>query len=303
MRKAALDWVYKLAKKDKRVVFIGSDLGYKILEDFKEELPDQFFMEGIAEQNVIGMAAGMAMDGHIVYINTIAPFITRRCYEQLMLDVAMQNLPIRFIGSGGGVVYAPLGSTHLAFDDIALMRAIPNMSIVAPADADEMNRLMPLTLEWSGPMYIRLAKGYDPIVTPPDEDLEIGRAVTIREGGNILFVTYGITLKLAQAAADEYTAQTGKEVTILHYPTLKPFDRTNLLDYAVKVDTIVVIEEHIKSGSLGEMIACTLMENACNHLKYIHIAFPDKYLDDYGSQNDILQKYGITAENILNKIL
>lgn len=302
MRKAALDWVYQLAQQDERVVFIGSDLGYKVLDEFKHELPKQFFMEGIAEQNVIGMAAGMAMDGHIVYINTIAPFITRRCYEQVMLDVAMHNLPIRLIASGGGVVYAPLGSTHLAFDDIALMRAIPNMSIVAPADADQMNRLMPQTLEWKGPMYIRLAKGYDPIVTPSDEDFKIGKPTVIQEGTDVLFVTTGITLKYAQETAQKLD-NSGKSSTILHYHTLKPFAKNVLLDYANQVDIIVVIEEHMKSCGLGEMVGCLLLENNISGIKFKRFSLPDIYPDNYGSQNDIMNNYNINTASISDYLL
>ncbi len=298
MRKAALDWVYKLAQQDERVVFIGSDLGYKVLDEFKNELPKQFLMEGIQEQNVIGMAAGLAMDGHIVYINTIAPFITRRCYEQVMLDVAMHNLPVRLIGSGGGVVYAPLGSTHLAFDDIALMRAIPNMSIVAPADADQMNRFMPQTLEWDGPMYIRLAKGYDPIVTPQDEHFQIGKPTIIQDGSDILLITTGITLKYALEAANKLQIA-GRSVAILHYHTIKPFDSEIMLDFANKVDTVMVIEEHTKSGGLGEMIGCLLLENSISGIEFRCFALPDIYPDDYGSQNDIIEKYLL---NDLNSI-
>src|SRR2546425_5843786 len=143
--------VYELAKKDERIVFIGSDLGIGTLDNFRKEMPNRFFMEGVSEANIVGMAAGLALEGRIVYVNTIATFITRRCFEQVVLDLGLHNANVRLIGSGGGVVYAPLGPTHLAIDDIAIMRAIPNMTIVAPCDANEMGRLMPLTLDSHGP--------------------------------------------------------------------------------------------------------------------------------------------------------
>ena len=165
MRKTCLDMVYELAKKDERVFFIGSDLGVGTLNSFKREMPTRFFMEGVSEANMIGMAAGLAMEGKIVYVNTIATFLTRRCFEQIVLDLCLHDVNVRLIGNGGGLVYAPLGPTHLAIEDIALFRALPNMTIVAPADADEMRRLMPLTVDHKGPLYIRLAKGNDPIVT------------------------------------------------------------------------------------------------------------------------------------------
>src|SRR5213592_787712 len=146
MRKTCLDMVYELARKDERIFFIGSDLGIGTLKQFKAEMPDRFLMEGVSEANVVGVAAGLALEGKIVYVNTIATFLTRRCFEQVALDLCLHNANVRLIGNGGGVVYAPLGPTHLAIDDLAIMRAVPNMTIVAPCDADEMGRLMPLTL-------------------------------------------------------------------------------------------------------------------------------------------------------------
>ena len=143
VRKAALLGVYELARRDDRVVFIGSDITKQNLEQFEQDYPDRFFMEGIYEAHIIGMAAGLALSGKIPYINTIATFLTRRCYEQIVVDVCLHELPVRLLGSGGGVVYAPLGPTHLATEDIAIMRAIPNMTVVAPCDADEMARLHP----------------------------------------------------------------------------------------------------------------------------------------------------------------
>ena len=173
MRQMCLNMVYDLAKEDDRVFFIGSELGVGTLDRFKEEMPDRFFMEGVTEANMIGMATGLALEGKITYVNTIATFLTRRCFEQIVLDACLHEANVRLIGNGGGLVYAPLGPTHMAIEDIAILRSIPNMTIVAPADADEMARLMPLTLDHKGPMYIRLAKGYDPIVTNDNQPFEM----------------------------------------------------------------------------------------------------------------------------------
>ena len=163
MRKTCLDMVYELAKRNPRVVFIGSDLGVGTLDQFREEMPERFFMEGVSEQNIIGMAAGLAMDGFIPYVNTIATFITRRCYEQVAVDLCMHDLPVRLIANGGGTVYAPLGPTHLAIEDIAIMRALPRMTVLAPCDADEMRRLMPQTTDLQGP---RAATRWCPATRP-----------------------------------------------------------------------------------------------------------------------------------------
>ena len=165
MRKTCLDMIYELAKQDPRVVFIGSDLGAGVMSNFKEKFPDRFFMEGVSEANIIGISAGLALDGFIPYVNTIATFLTRRCLEQVTMDLCLHNLPVRLIGNGGGLVYAPLGPTHISIDDIALMRTIPNMNIVSPADAKEMERFMLQSVTWPSPIYIRLGRGGDPIVS------------------------------------------------------------------------------------------------------------------------------------------
>ncbi|HLA36765.1 MAG TPA: hypothetical protein VJ001_18025, partial [Rhodocyclaceae bacterium] len=178
MRKTSLNSVYQLAKNDPRIVFIGSDLGPGVLDEMKTEMPDRFFMEGVSEQHVIGMAAGLAMSGFIPYVNTIATFLTRRCYEQVALDLCLQDLPVRLIANGGGVVYAPLGPTHLATEDFAILRALPNMTIVAPCDAQEMKRLMMASVDWPHPLYIRLAKGGDAVVSNEAHGFEIGKAIT-----------------------------------------------------------------------------------------------------------------------------
>src|SRR6266508_3911931 len=142
MRKRSLDMVHTLAKRDERVVFIGSDLSPNLLGEMKKEFPSRYYMEGIAEANIIGMAAGMAMDGFVPYVNTIATFITRRCYEQVAVDLCLHDLPVRLIGHCGGFVFAPLGPTHEAIEDIAIMRALPNMAVTAVCDAEEMKSFM-----------------------------------------------------------------------------------------------------------------------------------------------------------------
>src|SRR4030088_640885 len=181
MRNACLDKVHDLAKRDGRVVFIGSDLSPGLLGDMQREMPDRYYMEGISEQNVIGMAAGFAMEGYVPYVNTIATFITRRCYEQVAVDLCLHDLPVRLIGNGGGLVYAPLGPTHLAIEDIAIMRALPNMAVVACCDAQEMTRFMEKSLDWPPPIYIRLAKGGDPIVSKPENGFTLGKAIPMRK--------------------------------------------------------------------------------------------------------------------------
>jgi transketolase len=295
MRQTCLKEVHELARRDPRVVFIGSDLGVGTLDAFKTEMPDRFFMEGVSEANIIGMAAGLALDGFIPYVNTIATFLTRRCYEQTVLDLCLHELPVRLIGNGGGLVYAPLGPTHEAIEDIAIMRAIPNMTIVAPADAVEMSRIMPLTLEWPGPVYIRLGKGGDPIVTADHPVERLGQAVHVRSGDAALLVTTGVSLQVALAAASELSAA-GLEAAVLHYPTVKPLDTQALLDAARHVPVVVSVEEHSIVGGLGGSVAETLLEANLDAMPaFKRIGVPDVFPDQYGSQASLMQRYGITA--------
>jgi len=300
MRQMCLNMVHELAKDDSRIFFIGSDLGVGTLQKFKEEIPDRFFMEGISEANIIGMAAGLALEGKIPYVNTIATFLTRRCFEQLVLDVGLHDANVRLIGNGGGLVYAPLGPTHLAFDDVAILRAIPNMTIVAPADAEEMRRFMPLTVDHQGPIYIRLAKGYDPIVTTDDTPFKIGQAIPMREGSDALFLTTGISLKYAQEAAEQLSNE-GFQASILHLPTIKPLDTQAVLDRAAEVPVVITIEEHSLIGGLGSAVAEIIAEaNFDPAKKFKRIALPDVFPDEYGSQDSLLERYSINSETLIS---
>jgi len=302
MRQTCLDMVYELAQADKRVLFIGSDLGIGTLQKFKQEIPERFFMEGISEANIIGMAAGLAMEGKIPYINTIATFLTRRCFEQIVIDLCLHHVNVRLLGSGGGLVYAPLGPTHLAIDDLAILRAVPNMTIVAPCDAEEMKRLMLLTVDHQGPLYIRIAKGGDPIVSSDRIPFRIGKAMPIREGRDALIVTTGITLGLVIKAA-EILSKEGIEAAILHMPTVKPLDQETLLNYVKQTSVVVTVEEHSVIGGLGSAVAETILEANFDSVKnFKRIGIPDVFSSSYGSQDDLMKKYGITVENVCASI-
>ena len=298
MRKTCLDMVYELAKTDDRVLFIGSDLGIGTLQQFKAEMPDRFFMEGVSEANLIGMSAGFALEGKVVYANTIATFITRRCFEQVCLDLCLHNVNVRLIGNGGGLVYAPLGPTHLATEDIAILRALPHMTILAPADATEMRRMMPLTLDHPGPIYIRLGKGGDPIVTDPAQPFEIGKIFVMRPGTGAVIVSTGVMLKRSLDAA-ELLRTKGIDAAVLHCPTVKPLDAAVIRQYALAAPVIVSVEEHTIVGGLGSAVAEILAESDFPALKrFRRIGIPDVFPDQYGSQDSLLARYGITAERI-----
>ena len=294
--------ILELAKKNEKVFFIGSDLSDDILRQFTKEMPRRFFMEGISEANIIGMAAGLALEGKIVYVNTIATFLTRRCFEQLVVDLCLHQANVRLIANGGGLVYAPLGPTHQAIDDIGILRAIPNMAIVAPADANEMKKIMEASLNHKGPLYIRLAKGYDPIVTDEISPLTIGKAVLVRAGKDALVATTGITLKTALDAAEELKKE-GIEISILHNHTIKPLDQEAIEKNAKNVPVIISIEEHNIIGGLGSAVAEIIAEaNFTQPKKFKRIAIPDVFADEYGSQASLMKKYSITTEHLVKTI-
>jgi len=298
MRENCLKTVYELAKTDERIVFVGSDLGVGVLAEFKKEMPDRFFMEGVAEQNLVGVAAGLAMEGHVVYLNTIATFLSRRCYEQVAVDLCLHNVNVRLIANGGGVVYAPLGPTHLATEDIAIMRALPNMAIVAPADAKEMIRFMHASVDHAGPIYIRVAKGHDPVVTTDTGPFVIGKAVPMRTGGEVLLVTTGVGLQVCLAAADQLAAG-GVKAAVLHFPTIKPFDTESLHAHAEGAAAIVSVEEHTVIGGLGGACAEYLSEtDLLASRRFKRVGIPDVFPSVYGDQTGMMRKYGISAEAV-----
>lgn len=300
MRKTSLNCVYELAQKEERVLFIGSDLGPSVLHEFKENIPERFFMEGISEQYIIGMAAGLALDGFIPYVNTIATFLTRRCFEQITVDLCMHDLPVRLIANGGGLVYAPLGPTHQAIEDIAILRTLPNMTIVAPCDADEMKRLIYASLDWPHPIYIRLAKGGDPIVSKSELGFEIGKGILLRNSGKILFVTTGITTQRAMDAA-EYLAQESIECSVYHMHTTKPFDYKGLISVAESAELVITIEEHVLNGGLGSAVLETFSDYGL--VKKVHrLGIPDLFPVQYGTQDILMSSFGLDTENIVKTV-
>ncbi len=302
MRKTALNCVYELAKSNPDIFFIGSDLGVDTLKAFKEEMPERFLMEGVSEANVVGMAAGLALEGKTVYVNTIATFLTRRCFEQVVLDLGLHNVKVRLIGNGGGVVYAPLGPTHLAIDDIAIMRAIPNVTIVACADAVEMKKLIVQTVDYPGPMYIRLAKGHDPLVTQEETPFEIGKAIRMKRGDDGLILTTGITLRTALEAIKTLEVQ-GLDVGIVHVPTIKPLDTDFIRTQIDAVPLVVSVEEHTIMGGLGSAIAELIAESTFEAPKgFKRIGIPDIFPDQYGSQDSLMERCGVSAGAIVAAI-
>lgn len=301
MRKMGLATISKLAKENSEVIFIGSDLGPGVLEDLKNEKPEQFFMEGISEAHVLGMAAGLSMDGHIVYVNTIATFLVKRSLEQLAIDICAENLNVRLYGNGGGLVYGPLGYTHTCLDDFAILQGLPNITVLAPADSHEMKALVEESLTHKGPIYIRLGKGGDLICTEQSK-IKIGLAQYFgeEESGDILLVTTGIMLQRS-LEIKELLCKKGLVVNILHNSTVKPMDSKSLAKYSKTHKKVVVLEEHLKHGGLGSIVSQCLFEEKI-YVDYNHFHLGNDYVHEYGRQEELFEFFDLTPEKISLKL-
>lgn len=301
MRKRGLEEIYKLAQKNDKVIFIGSDLGFKTLDDFKQELPKQFFMEGISEQNLIGMGAGLAQEGKIVYINTIATFLTRRCFDQIAIDICTGNHNVRLYANGGGVVYAPLGPTHLAVDDIGLMRSLPNMTIIHPSDAEEMARAIKASESWQGPIYIRLCRGGETVTSDPSKTYEIGKAIELKESKEITIITNGVMVFRALEVAKRLEAE-GIKAGVINVHTIKPLDTKLIGRIAKEVPNILTVEEHNVTGGLGSAIAEFIADlPGSTKPNFKRMGFPDCYPNKYGQQDKMISHYGLNINSIYDE--
>jgi len=297
--------VYELAKRDERPLFIGSDLSPGLLSEMRQKMPDRWYMEGITEANLIGMAAGLAMEGYMPFVNTIATFITRRCYEQVAVDLCLHELPVRLIANGGGLVYAPLGPTHLAIEDIAIMRALPNMTVTAVCDANEMVRLMNCTLDWPNPIYIRLAKGGDPVVSRDENGFAIGKAIPMRKARSkrsIVVLATGVMTTNCLAAA-ELLAKDGIDISVVHFHTIKPLDEDAVLTFAEGAELVVTVEEGIRIGGFGSAVTDLIVEQlGTAQPPILRLGLPDAFPHKYGLQEDLFEVYGLMPEQIAARI-
>lgn len=294
MRKEALNQISRLVDEDSRVVFIGSDLGAGVMAEAMERHPSRVLMEGIAEQHLVGMAGGLALEGFVPFVHTIGTFLTRRALEQVIVDAALHRLPVRLISSGGGMVYAPLGPTHQAIDDFALMRAIPGMAVLAPIDPMEMEEAIGALVEWPGPAYVRLGKGGEPVVT--EAGFTIGGPRLLRHGSQLLILTTGAIGHEVLAAAD---ALQGEEihVSVAHIPTIAPLAEREVLKLVQAHDKTLVVEEHLPNGGLWTSVVEAAMRNEMS-ATIRQASLPDKYAQEYGSQSDHWKACGLSAEGL-----
>lgn len=302
MRQECFKAIFENSKRDKKLIFIGSDLGPGVLKEFKLKYPSRFFMEGVSEQAIIGLSAGLAMEGYKPYVNTIATFLTRRCFEQICIDLCLHNLSVKLIGNGGGLVYAPLGPTHQATEDISILRTLPNMKIIAPCDSIEMSFLMKQIHNIKGPVYVRIAKGGDKIITKKNDKIKFGKAVVKKRPGKYLFLTTGVTAQIALNAIEKLRSL-NISAGLIHFGTIKPLDEDILKRWVPKVKNVITVEENVLSGGFGssilEAISSKIPKNAN---KIYRVGINDCFNQKYGTQEELFRDFNLTSNHLVNLV-
>jgi len=236
------------------IVVLTGDLGYKLFDGFRAMDPKRFYDVGVAESNMIGLASGLSLCGKMVYCYSIIPFLVMRPFEQIRMDVDYHNLDVRLVGVGGGFAYGLEGITHHGLEDIALMRTLPNMTIVAPADGFEAERIAELSSGHHGPMYIRLGHTNEPAVHDHKPDIEIGKAAILYEGRDVALLSYGRTVSICRNAINLLSGDDIKP-SLINVHTIKPLDNETICELFDNNRMVMVVEEHISEGGLGSAIA------------------------------------------------
>ncbi|MDD3262623.1 MAG: transketolase C-terminal domain-containing protein [Candidatus Absconditabacteria bacterium] len=302
MRNAVIDYIYEKAKDDKNIMLLVGDLGYSVIEQFQTDLPEQFINIGIAEQNMIGIAAGMALTGKKVFCFSIVPFLTMRAYEQIRIDVCSQNLDVNLIGVGGGFAYGSLGNTHYGIEDINVMKGLPNMKILAPADKIESNVCMDYLFANKGPFFVRLNRGGEPDVhTNLLTNINIEKGVEIKKGTDICLFSTGIILGTVLKTA-EILEKKGLSTQIISLPLIKPLSQDVVLNYLRDKKGVFTIEEHNVIGGLGDSIASIIAENNID-IKFKKIGIPDIFPSTVGNQDYMRTLVLLDEENLSKNIL
>lgn len=301
MRDTFVKTLLEIAKKDKNVYIVTGDLGFGVLKPFWDELPDQIINAGIAEQNMTSIAAGLAMQGKVVYTYSIGNFPTLRCIEQIRNDCAYHDANVKVVCVGGGFVYGSLGMSHHATEDIAMMRALPNVTVVAPGDLVEAACATKAIYETPGTCYLRLGRGGEKQIHESIENFEIGKAIKIQDGEKVAIFSTGAIFDEVDEAC-KVLGEDGIVPTVYTFPTVKPIDRDVILECASKYDTIITVEEHNLSGGFGSAVAEVLAEQDSKNAKLVRIALDDRYSCIVGSQNYLRQQYSIDSKAIIEKV-
>jgi len=295
MRDAFVRTLTDLAEGDPRVLLLTADLGFKLFDDFERRCPGRFFNMGVAEANMISVAAGLALDGRRPFTYSIVPFITARCLEQIRNDACEMGLPVTLVGVGGGYAYGPNGSTHHGVDDIGMMRALPGMTVIAPCDPREVAGAVRATLAQPGPVYLRLGRSGDPLLPGTDGDFAIGAPTLLRRGSQIALLACGAIATEALGAA-EMLADSGLDPAVFSVHTVKPLG--SLMASLAAYEVAFVVEEHGPHGGLFEAIAGAMAETDRSALTLRRIGTPDRFHHLVGSSAFLRKASGLDAAAI-----
>jgi transketolase len=293
MRDAFFRALADLGAADERVWALTGDLGVGLFEPFDAAAPGRYLNVGIAEQTLVGVAAGLAYAGKVPFAYSIAPFVTSRAHDQVRVDVACAGANVKLVGVGSGVSYGTLGPTHHAIDDIALTRVLPGMTVLAPGDPAEAERAARAAYAHDGPVYLRLGKNGEPALLPEAAEFRVGRAARLRDGGDVTIACTGTALREATAAADLLAGE-GIDATLLHFATVKPFDADALTAAAARTGAVVTVEEHSIVGGFGSAAAEALAEAGVG-ATLRRVGLPDTFAHAVGSRDYLVDRYGLSG--------
>jgi transketolase len=301
MRDAFVNSLTSLAEQDRRIVLVTGDLGFGVLDDFRRRCPRQFLNAGVAEQNMIGVATGLALDGHVVFTYSIANFAFMRCLEQIRNDAAYHDCNVNVVAVGGGLSYGALGISHHATEDLAIMRSIPGVTVVAPGDDYEASEAASSLHARPGVGYVRLDRSGAGMNVTRNESFSLGRARVLRNGSDITLVGTGGILAEVLMAADAL-AEHGISCRVLSMHTLKPLDHEALLAAARSTGGIVTVEEHTVDGGLGGAVAESLLEAGVSPGVFRRIGLRCGFSSIVGSQDYLRRQYGLDRVAITDTV-
>ena len=302
MRKAFNQELLKIAERDPRVFMILADIGYGEIEPFANRFPDRFINCGVAEQEMTGVACGVAMEGNIAITYSIANFPTIRCLEQVRNDVCYHNANVKIVIIGGGVSYGELGVSHHSTEDIAIMRALPNMVVLVPCDCQEARAATRAMMAYPGPVYFRCGYKNEPDIHEGEIDFRIGGSIQIRDGNDATVFFAGPVGIHAKHAVDEL-AREGIHCRLVSLHSIKPIDQEAIQKAAKETGGIVVLEEHNICGGVGSAVAEVLMDTGCGNVPFRRLALPDLYVTKVGSQAWLQEQYGLGVAGVKEAVV
>jgi transketolase len=302
MRDAFANEITTMADEDGRIVLLSGDIGNRMFNKLKERHPDRFYNCGVAEANMMGMAAGMAMCGLRPVIYTIVPFATTRCLEQIRVDACYHHQPVVVVGTGGGLSYASLGATHHSCEDIGFLRMLPTMTVVCPGDPEEVKGCIRAAVQQNGPVYVRLGKKGEPVVHASTPQITLGKSIRLRKGNDVTILSTGNILPVAVRAAEDLEKK-GLSVGLESFHTVKPLDEQCLEDVFSRCKIVATVEEHSRLGGAGGAVAEWLADHPHSASRLLRFGTADEFMHEAGSQEHARKFYGLTSEKLVAAIL